>query len=136
MWALSTVWAHSTAQAELGASHAGVAPPEIDEEIEGCHGFLGASTTWTGDAGGHVTPNQQTRLTKSAPGWRITSLLRGSTWDEGKAGPLARPGSGVRQGDTIVSINGTRLRADLPPEQVHIPVVMRLLTSMLGCPGL
>ena len=51
--------------AELGASHAYVAPPELTDEVAGQQGFLGADVAWDGGAGA----------------WRVRRLLRGDAWD-------------------------------------------------------
>ena len=87
-------------QAELGVSHAGVAPAEDGGDIEGTQGFLGVHTAWDETRGA----------------WRIVHCLRGAQWDERAAPPLSRPG-GAREGEFLTAINGRRLTATWSPER-------------------
>ena len=86
--------------AELGASHAYVAPPDLPDEVAGQQGFLGADVAWDGGAGA----------------WRVRRLLRGDTWDALGAAPLSAPAAGAAEGVLLRAINGTRLTREVPPE--------------------
>ena len=68
--------------AELGASHAYVAPPDLPDEVAGQQGFLGADVAWDGGAGA----------------WRVRRLLRGDAWDALGAAPLSAPAAGAAEG--------------------------------------
>ena len=87
--------------AELGASHAYIAPPEpTADAVAGQQGFLGADVAWDGAAGG----------------WRVRRLLRGDAWDALGAAPLGAPAAAVAEGALLRAINGTPLTRALPPE--------------------
>ncbi|MBC8041988.1 MAG: PDZ domain-containing protein, partial [Rhizobacter sp.] len=45
--------------------------------------------------------------------YRITSIVRGDSWDEGKNSPLAAPGVGLKSGDVILAVNGQRASQDV-----------------------
>ena len=80
-------------QAELGASHADVRPPDAELlSIDGEQGFLGLNSRWDADA----------------KCWRVERVLRGAPWDERAAGPMSRPGVRVRAGACGKTSSGKR----------------------------
>jgi tricorn protease len=76
---------------ELGTSHAYVLPAD-DGEDEPKVGLLGADLDR--DADGH---------------WTVTRVLPGETSDPRARSPLAAPGAQVREGDTLLAIDGRPL---------------------------
>ena len=79
---------------ELGTSHAYTWGGDFEIPPQYQPGFLGADLQWTQlDAG-------------EEGGLRIENILRGDPWDTSRQSPLRRPGTGVEEGDIIVSING------------------------------
>ena len=87
-------------QGELGASHAGVSPPDVDVDEEARQGFLGGWFEWDGEDGG----------------WRVVRMLEGAAWDEASAPPLGRACVGARVGSVLLAINQIRLTPMTPPE--------------------
>jgi tricorn protease len=53
---------------------------------------------------------------KSTSAWRITHIVRGDCWDEKVTSPLAAPGLGIQEGDSLKSINGQALDQSFSPE--------------------
>jgi len=66
-------------------------------------------------------------------GWRITDIALGDAWDPQCDSPLRTPGVEVKIGDTILSINGQRLSADLSPEMALLNLAETEVTlTLLG----
>ena len=53
--------------------------------------------------------------------WKVERIVRADHWDRNTGSPLEAPGVGVREGDTILAVNGRRVGRDRPPaaELVH-----------------
>lgn len=86
-------------QGELGTSHAYVRPGEGPEIANDPVGALGADFVWDGER----------------QGYRVTHLVRGTTWNEAEDSPLRAPGVAVREGDVLRTVNGTRLGPTTTP---------------------
>jgi tricorn protease len=85
---------------ELGTSHAYELGGDYPPSPVYTQGFLGADFEWRDGA------------------WRFSRILRG---DPGELdSPLNGPGLNVREGDALAAVNGTPLRADLPPEELLV----------------
>lgn len=91
-------------QGELGSSHAYAIGGDARTEPAHDVGFLGAEFEW--DA--------------KINGWRISRIATGDVWDEETAPPLRRAGANVREGETILAINGRRLARDVSPNQLLV----------------
>jgi tricorn protease len=93
-------------QGELGTSHCYELLGDYRPEPSWFHGFLGADL-------------EQDRT----GAWRVAKVLRGDSWDPKRAGPLAAPGVGVREGDEILGVGGQAVSRDVSPHQllVHLP---------------
>lgn len=91
-------------QGELGTSHAYEAGGDYRPEPRYDQGLLGADFAYDADRGGY----------------RITSLVRGDAWEDGKDSPLCEPGLCVSVGDVILAINGRRLTDKFTPGQALV----------------
>eukprot|EP00962_Isochrysis_galbana_P003379 scaffold942_cov68-Isochrysis_galbana.AAC.1 len=100
-------------QAELGASHADVCPPE-EGEPEAGGGVAGGGADGPAPAPGHLCASLA--WDSRAGAWRVTRLSEGVAWDETSSATLAAAGGQV--GDLLLAIDGTRLREHTPPEEV------------------
>jgi tricorn protease len=67
-------------------------------------GFLGAEIRW----------DEKDSL------WKIERIARGDSWDEERGSPLLRPGVNVREGDSILAINGRRTTREVQPAQLLV----------------
>lgn len=74
-------------------------------------GLLGCDFVWDGRAGGY----------------RITSVLRGHSWQEELVSPLAAPGVGVCEGDILTTIDEVALSATLTPYAALVDKAGRLV---------
>ena len=91
-------------QGELGTSHC--------YEMGGDHrrppayrlGLLGADLAWD----------------DTAKGWRIEHIVRGDAWDDEARSPFAEIGVNVREGDTILAVNGKRVSRSVRPEELLV----------------
>jgi tricorn protease len=52
--------------------------------------------------------------------WTVTHIVRGDSWDPERTSPLAGAGAGVREGDTILAVNGQPVSADSPPQTLLV----------------
>ena len=59
-------------------------------------------------------------LDRTSGRWRVQHLVRGDSWDPPEASPLAAPGIRVQPGDTILSVNGQRVGADVAPAMLLV----------------
>jgi tricorn protease len=91
-------------QGELGTSHAYEIGGEYRKAPAYPLGFLGADLT----------------LDRSGR-WKVEHIVRADHWDPAQGSPLEAPGAGVREGDTILAVNGRPVGRDRPPaaELVH-----------------
>jgi tricorn protease len=48
--------------------------------------------------------------------WTIAHIVRGDSWDPASNSPLAAPGVGAKEGDTILAVNGQATSEDVPPQ--------------------
>lgn len=85
--------------AELGWSHVVSRGGDYRGYTNGNQGCLGADTVWDPERRAH----------------RVSHLVRGDAWEEGRGGPLARLGINVSNGDFLVSINHSRLTEHISP---------------------
>jgi tricorn protease len=91
-------------QGELGSSHAYVMGGDYRPEPRFDVGFLGAEIRW----------DEKDSL------WKIERIARGDSWDEERGSPLLRPGVNVREGDSILAINGRRTTREVQPAQLLV----------------
>ncbi|MGC9170285.1 MAG: S41 family peptidase [Thermoproteus sp.] len=85
-------------QGELGNSHAYEVVPDFEVDKPYPVGGLGAEFAWDGSC------------------WRVAKIFVGDPANEGERSPLAAPGLDVKEGDCVLSIGGTALGPDTPPE--------------------
>jgi len=52
--------------------------------------------------------------------WRFEHIVRGDQWQEGRSSPLLGPGVNVREGDTLLAINGRALTSSLAPRALLV----------------
>ena len=91
-------------QGELGSSHAYVMGGDFREEPQLNVGFLGAKIEWD----------------DNASAWKIARIICGDAWADEKGSPLLRPGVNIREGDTILAINGRRTSREVSPAQLLV----------------
>ena len=77
---------------------------DFREEPQFDVGFLGAKIEWD----------------DKASAWKIARITQGDPWAEEKGSPLLRPGVNVREGDTILAINGRRTSREVSPAQLLV----------------
>ena len=51
---------------------------------------------------------------------KLHNLLHGDPWSDDAHSPLLKPGINVAEGDILVSINGRKLNANIPPERALV----------------
>jgi tricorn protease len=91
-------------QGELGSSHAYAVGGDLRAEPTYDIGQLGAQMKWD----------------DAAKGWKVDRIFRGDVWDDENGPPLLKPGVNVREGDTILAVNGRRVARDLSPSQLLV----------------
>ncbi|MGH3415639.1 MAG: S41 family peptidase, partial [Actinocrinis sp.] len=91
-------------QGELATSHAYERDGDYRRPDEHAQGFLGVDWDVAWPTGGGL------------PRWRVGRILRGDPWNGEATSPCLRPGADVREGDTVVAINGQPIGADGPGE--------------------
>jgi tricorn protease len=109
-------------QGELGSSHAYVMGGDVREEPQFNIGFVGAKIKWD----------------DNADAWKIARIIRGDPWAEEKGSPLLWPGVNVREGDTILAVNGRRTSRDVSPVQLlvnHAGIEVALTVGQAGQPS-
>jgi tricorn protease len=91
-------------QGELGTSHAYEIGGDYRKAPAYPLGFLGADLAL--DSSGR---------------WKVERIVRADHWDPESGSPLAAPGVGVGEGDTILAVNGRPVGRERPPaaELVH-----------------
>ena len=91
-------------QGELGTSHAYEQGGDYRPTPSYGLGFLGADLA----------------LDRSGR-WKVERIVRADHWEPGKGSPLEAPGVDVREGDTILAVNGRPVGRERPPaaELVH-----------------
>jgi tricorn protease len=52
--------------------------------------------------------------------WVVEHIVRGDSWDPLASSPLAAPGIGVKEGDTLLAINGQPVSAESPPQALLV----------------
>jgi len=87
-------------QGELGTSHAYESGGEYRKAPPYSLGFLGADL----------------RLDRSGR-WKVERVVRADHWSPGQGSPLEAPGVEVRDGDTILAVNGRPVGRDRSPAQ-------------------
>ncbi|GAC1303237.1 MAG: S41 family peptidase [Vulcanimicrobiaceae bacterium] len=101
---------------ELGTSHAYEIGGDHRHPMQYRRGFLGADFAWNGDAGGYA----------------IEKIYRGDSWNREIDSPLAEPGSGIREGDTLVAIGGRALSRDVSPGELLVNAAGRDLALTIA----
>ena len=89
---------------ELGTSHAYEIGGDLRLPPEYERGFLGADF----------------RFDDARREWRIERIYRGDSWNREVDSPLAQPGTGVREGDALVRVNGRALDARYGPNEALV----------------
>jgi tricorn protease len=95
-------------QGELGTSHAYEFGGDYRPEPRYDMGFLGADLVLAGANG------------RSPLLWKVAHIVHGDPWDATKSSPLAQPGVNVREGDTILAINGRRVDEQTSPYELLV----------------
>lgn len=88
-------------QGELGTSHAYEMGGDYRPEPAYPQGFLGANLSYDSAAGAY----------------RVEHIVQGDAGDIRSFSPLSAPGAGVKEGDTLLAINGRNLTSDYSPYQ-------------------
>lgn len=52
--------------------------------------------------------------------WTVKHIVRGDAWDEAQSSPLAAMGVNIREGETILAINGKTLDPTTPPQAMLV----------------
>ncbi|MCS6902752.1 MAG: PDZ domain-containing protein [Candidatus Bipolaricaulota bacterium] len=91
-------------QGELGTSHAYEFGGDYRPEPRYDMGFLGADLAY----------DKKLKL------WKIAHIVHGDPWDITKSSPLTQPGVNVREGDTILAINGRRVDEQTSPYELLV----------------
>lgn len=91
---------------ELGTSHA--------YEIGGDYHYLWTPPYYRGFLGAELSYDQK------SGGYRIDRILRGDSWSDNSDSPLARPGSGIDEGDIIVGIGGRACTKEISVDELLI----------------
>ncbi len=52
--------------------------------------------------------------------WSVAPIVRGDSWDPERTSPLTAPGVGVREGDTILAVNGQAVGPDVSPQMLLV----------------
>jgi len=91
-------------QGELGTSHAYEFGGDYRPEPRYQQGYLGAEYRYHAESGG----------------WQITHLIHGDPWSDNAHSPLLKPGINIAEGDILVSINGRKLNANIPPARALV----------------
>lgn len=86
-------------QGELGTSHAYEMGGDYRDEPNNRIGLLGADFIWN--------PQQN--------GYTITHIVTGDSWNPHATSPLLSPGTHIKPGNTIITINGQPLSEYIPP---------------------
>ncbi len=89
---------------ELGTSHAYEIGGDHRHPMQYRRGFLGADFAWNAHANGYT----------------IEKIYRGDSWNREIDSPLAEPGSGIREGDTLVAIGGHALCENVGPGELLV----------------
>jgi len=101
---------------ELGTSHAYEIGGDHRHPMQYRRGFLGADFAWD----------------EGARGYTISKIYRGDSWNRDIDSPLAEPGSGIREGDTLVAIGGRALSRDVTPGELLVNTAGRDLALTIG----
>ncbi|HEY5579082.1 MAG TPA: S41 family peptidase, partial [Acidimicrobiia bacterium] len=91
-------------QGELGTSHAYELGGDYRPEPKWFLGFLGADLRWADEA----------------RSWTVERIPSGDGWDPIASSPLGRPGVGVREGDSIVAVEGMPTSKRRSPHQLLV----------------
>jgi tricorn protease len=102
-------------QGELGTSHAYEMFGDYRRPPAYVMGYLGAD------------------LTRDAKGrWSIEHIVRGDSWEDGRSSPLTAPGVNVREGETLLAINGRAVRADVDPRSMLVHRAGQMVELTIG----
>jgi tricorn protease len=77
---------------------------DFRQEPKYAMGFLGADLAWDTGTGA----------------WKVRQIIRGDAWDEKYGSPLSRPGANVREGDSILGVNGRKASAQVSPRELLV----------------
>jgi tricorn protease len=106
-------------QGELGTSHAYEIGADYGKGPEYPIGFLGADL----------------ELDRRSGRWRVTHVVRADHWDPSQGSPLEAPGVEVREGDTILAVNGKAVDAQTSPAALlvnHAGTAVQLTVGRRG----
>ena len=90
-------------QGELGTSHSYELGGDYDPSRDYYQGFLGADVGWD----------------REMRAWVIRRIVPGDSWSA-NASPLAAPGLGIKDGDTILAVGGRALDARTTPQSLLV----------------
>jgi len=105
-------------QGELGTSHSYEMGGDYRPEPRYEQGYLGADLALDTDSGR----------------WTVARIVRGDGWHEATSSPLVRPGVGVKEGDTLLAINGRRLGLALSPAEALVNLAGQEVTLAVAGP--
>ncbi len=91
-------------QGELGTSHAYEWGGDYRKHPQYRQGFLGADFVYD-------------RIHNA---YRINNIVKGDPWEKNRTSPLLAPGLMIKQGDLLLSINGTRIDQHKRPEEMLV----------------
>ncbi|MFB9907207.1 S41 family peptidase [Allokutzneria oryzae] len=102
-------------QAELGTSHAYVAPPARPGDSARRIGLLGAD------------------IARDEAGvWRVRRVLPGESSVPDARSPLAAPGVGIREGDALLAVNGRAVDTETGPGPLLVGTVDKAVELTVG----
>jgi tricorn protease len=64
--------------------------------------------------------------------WAIAHIVQGDQWDESQSSPLAAIGTQIKEGDTILAINGRALDAKTPPQAALVSLAGHTVELTVG----
>jgi len=91
-------------QGELGTSHAYESGGDYRSAPHYAQGFLGADFEYD----------------EEKDAYRITHIVKGDVWAEGKDSPLNAPGINVNVGDELIAIGGRKLNKEITPNELLV----------------
>ena len=64
--------------------------------------------------------------------WTIAHIVRGDSWDASATSPLAVAGTSVREGDTLLAVNGRRTGPDASPQSLLVNLASQRVELTIG----